>query len=85
MPNKSAIVTGCSSGIGRATASELTARGYEVVATARRLESIADLPVAHTLTIDVDSDESVAAAYAAVGPVDALVNNAGFGIDGSVE
>ena len=85
MPNKSAIVTGCSSGIGRATASELTARGYEVVATARRLESIADLPVARTLTLDVDSDQSVAAAYAAVGPVEVLVNNAGFGIDGSVE
>ena len=85
MPNKSAIVTGCSSGIGRATALELTARGYEVVATARRHESIADLPVARTLNLDVDSDDSVAEARAAVGPVDVLVNNAGFGIDGSVE
>jgi NAD(P)-dependent dehydrogenase (short-subunit alcohol dehydrogenase family) len=85
MANKSAIVTGCSSGIGRATALELTARGYEVVATARRLESIADLGVARTLTLDVDSDESVAATQAAVGPVDVLVNNAGFGIEGPVE
>lgn len=85
MANKNAIVTGCSSGIGRATALELTGRGYEVVATARRPESIADLPVARRLTLDVDSDESVAAAYAAVGPVDVLVNNAGFGIDGPVE
>jgi NAD(P)-dependent dehydrogenase (short-subunit alcohol dehydrogenase family) len=85
MSNKSAIVTGCSSGIGRATALELTARGYEVVATARRRESIADLAVARTLTLDVDSDESVAAAKDEVGPVDVLVNNAGFGIDGSVE
>lgn len=85
MAKKSAIVTGCSSGIGRATALELTARGYEVVATARRLESISDLPVAGTLTLDVDSDEAVAAAYATVGPVDVLVNNAGFGIDGPVE
>jgi NAD(P)-dependent dehydrogenase (short-subunit alcohol dehydrogenase family) len=64
---------------------ELTARGYEVVATARRLESISDLPVAGTLTLDVDSDDAVAAAYATVGPVDVLVNNAGFGIDGPVE
>lgn len=85
MANKSAIVTGCSSGIGRATALELTARGYEVIGTARRRESIADLGVARVLTLDVDSDESVAAAQAAVGPVDVLVNNAGFGIDGSVE
>lgn len=85
MSNKNAIVTGCSSGIGRATALELTARGYEVVATARRHESIADLAVKRTLALDVDSDESVAAARAAVGPVDILVNNAGFGIDGPVE
>ena len=85
MSNKNVIVTGCSSGIGRATALELTARGYEVVATARRHESIADLAVARTLTLDVDSDESVAAARATVGPVDILVNNAGFGIDGPVE
>ena len=85
MAKKSAIVTGCSSGIGRATALELTARGYEVVATARRRESIANLAVARTLTLDVDSDESVAAARDEVGRVDVLVNNAGFGIDGSIE
>jgi NAD(P)-dependent dehydrogenase (short-subunit alcohol dehydrogenase family) len=85
MSNKIAIVTGCSSGIGRATALELTARGYEVVATARRHETIADLAVARTMTLDVDSDDSVAAAKDKVGPVDVLVNNAGFGIDGSVE
>jgi NAD(P)-dependent dehydrogenase (short-subunit alcohol dehydrogenase family) len=85
MANKKAIVTGCSSGIGRATALELSARGYEVVATARRRESIAHLAVADTLTLDVDSDDSVAAAQATVGHVDVLVNNAGFGIDGPVE
>ena len=59
--------------------------GYEVVATARRHEAIADLAVARTPTLDVDSDESVAAAQAAAGPVDILVNNAGFGIEGPVE
>jgi short-subunit dehydrogenase len=85
MANRRAIVTGCSSGIGRATAIELTARGYEVVATARRLDAITDLDVARTLVLDVDSDESVAAAREEVGPVDVLVNNAGFGIEGSVE
>jgi NAD(P)-dependent dehydrogenase (short-subunit alcohol dehydrogenase family) len=85
MANRRAIVTGCSSGIGRATALELTARGYEVVATARRHETVADLEVARTLDLDVDSDDSVAAAQAAVGPVDVLVNNAGFGVEGPVE
>src|SRR5664280_1766535 len=85
MTTRRAIVTGCSSGIGRATAIELTARGYEVVATARRLDAITDLAVARTFVLDVDSDESVAAAREEVGPVDVLVNNAGFGIEGSVE
>lgn len=85
MTGKRAIVTGCSTGIGRATAIELTARGYEVIATARRVEAIADLKVTQTLALDVDSDESVAAAKDEVGTVDVLVNNAGFGVEGSVE
>ena len=85
MAKKTAIVTGCSSGIGRATALELTKRGFDVVATARRPETIEDLPVARTVALDVDSDESVAAARAEVGPVDVLVNNAGFGVEGPVE
>lgn len=85
MTSKRALVTGCSTGIGRATALELTARGWDVVATARRSESMADLAVSRTLALDVDSDQSVAAALAAVGPVDLLVNNAGFGIEGPVE
>jgi len=80
-----AIITGCSTGIGRATALELAARGYEVIATARREESLVDLKVAQTLVLDVDSDESVASARRQVGPVDVLVNNAGFGVDGPIE
>jgi NAD(P)-dependent dehydrogenase (short-subunit alcohol dehydrogenase family) len=82
---KSVIITGCSTGIGRATAVELTRRGYEVTATARRPEQLADLEVPHRLALDVDSDESVAAAAAQVGSVDVLINNAGFGLDGAVE
>jgi NAD(P)-dependent dehydrogenase (short-subunit alcohol dehydrogenase family) len=80
-----ALVTGCSTGIGRATAVELTKRGFAVVATARRPATIDDLDVAATLALDVDSDESVAAAVAAAGPIDVLVNNAGFGVVGPVE
>ena len=85
MTNKRAIITGCSTGIGRATAIELSARGYDVVATARRRETLDDLKVAETSQLDVDDDASVAAALAAVGPVDVLVNNAGFGVEGAVE
>lgn len=79
------LVTGCSTGIGRATAVELGARGYEVIATARRLDSIDDLPAALAVRLDVDDEASVRAAVAAAGHVDALVNNAGFGVVGPVE
>ncbi len=80
-----ALVTGCSTGIGRATALELTARGYDVVATARQTSSVEDLDVAQVVALDVDSDESVAKALAEAGSVDVLVNNAGRWLDGSVE
>jgi len=80
-----ALITGCSTGIGRATAIELGKRGYEVIATARRAESIAELDVSMRLILDVDSDESVAAAREEVGLIDVLVNNAGFGVDGAIE
>jgi NAD(P)-dependent dehydrogenase (short-subunit alcohol dehydrogenase family) len=79
------LVTGCSTGIGRATAIELSKRGHEVVATARRVESIEELDVAARLPLDVDDDASVVRAVAEAGDLDALVNNAGFGISGPVE
>jgi len=82
---KRVLITGCSTGIGRATAVELSARGYEVAATARRVETIADLDVADRVPLDVNDDASVAAARDAIGPVDVLVNNAGFAVEGAVE
>lgn len=80
-----ALITGCSTGIGRATAVELTRRGHEVVATARRRATLDDLDVAARLELDVDDDASVAAAVAAAGEVDVLVNNAGWEAGGPVE
>jgi NAD(P)-dependent dehydrogenase (short-subunit alcohol dehydrogenase family) len=79
------LVTGCSTGIGRATAVELTKRGHDVVATARRPEVLDDLDVAQRLALDVTSDASVAAAVAQAGPIDVLVNNAGISVGGPVE
>ena len=79
------LITGCSSGFGRAAATELTKRGHDVVATARRCETLDDLDVAARLALDVDDAASVGAAVGAAGPLDALVNNAGFGIVGPVE
>ena len=73
----SVLVTGCSKGIGRAVAAELARRGHRVVATARRVETLADLDVAEHLALDVTDDASVTAAIEAAGPLDALVSNAG--------
>ena len=80
-----ALITGCSSGFGRATAVELKRRGHEVVATARRPETIAGLEADAHLTLDVTDDASVAAAVERAGEIDVLVNNAGFGVRGPVE
>jgi NAD(P)-dependent dehydrogenase (short-subunit alcohol dehydrogenase family) len=85
------LVTGCSSGIGRATALRLARRGHLVYATARRPEAIADLADAgcRVLGLDVTDEQSMRAAVAAVeaahGQVGVLVNNAGWGQYGAVE
>ena len=89
--SKAVLITGCSTGIGRATAERLVEGGHTVYATARRLESIADLEAkgARTLALDVTDEESMRAAVAAVeqaeGAVGALVNNAGYSQSGAVE
>lgn len=80
-----ALISGCSTGIGRATAVELTKRGHEVIATARHPETLADLDVAAKLRLDVDDEVSVRDAIAAAGELDVLINNAGFGVGGPVE
>jgi NADP-dependent 3-hydroxy acid dehydrogenase YdfG len=91
MANDPVLITGCSTGIGRATAERLAGRGMTVYATARRPESIADLEQAgcKTLALDVTDEESMRAAVAAVeeahGAVGALVNNAGYSQSGAVE
>jgi short-subunit dehydrogenase len=90
-PSKAVLITGCSTGIGRATAERLASRGHTVYATARRLDSIRDLEAAgcHILALDVTEEASMAAAVSAVeqaeGAVGALVNNAGYSQSGAVE
>jgi NAD(P)-dependent dehydrogenase (short-subunit alcohol dehydrogenase family) len=71
------LVTGCSSGIGRALCAELHERGHRVIATARDAAALAGLPASAHLQLDVTDAASVAAAADAAGPVDVLVNNAG--------
>jgi NAD(P)-dependent dehydrogenase (short-subunit alcohol dehydrogenase family) len=85
------LITGCSSGIGRAAALEAARRGHAVFATARNRNDLADLERGdlHTLTLDVTSGTSIRAALDAVlakaGRLDALVNNAGYAQYGSAE
>jgi NADP-dependent 3-hydroxy acid dehydrogenase YdfG len=88
----SVLITGCSSGIGHATAKHLAERGWTVYATARRPESISDLADAgcKTLALDVTDEASMKAAVSAVeeaegGAVGALVNNAGYSQSGAIE
>jgi NAD(P)-dependent dehydrogenase (short-subunit alcohol dehydrogenase family) len=80
------MITGCSSGIGRAMALEVLRRGDHVVATARRPETISDLEEARCLVerLDVTDAESIENAVSAAmdwaGRIDVLVNNAGYGL-----
>lgn len=90
-PSRAVLVTGCSSGIGRATAARLAAAGWPVYATARRPESLEALVGlgCRALTLDVTDDDSMRAAVERVmadhGAVGVLVNNAGFSQSGPVE
>jgi NAD(P)-dependent dehydrogenase (short-subunit alcohol dehydrogenase family) len=89
--SKAVLVTGCSSGIGHATASRLAAGGWTVYATARRREALADLEArgCRTLALDVTDDDSMRAAVDAVeaeeDAVGVLVNNAGYSQSGALE
>jgi len=89
--SRAVLITGCSTGIGRATAIQLAAAGFPVYATARRPEAIADLAErgCSILQLDVTDEVSMAKAVALVegehGSVGVLVNNAGYGLEGPVE
>jgi NADP-dependent 3-hydroxy acid dehydrogenase YdfG len=89
------LVTGASSGIGRATAIELARRGHLVFAAARREEVLAGLaastPNIQAVSLDVTDADSVRRAWAKIeagtggAGVDVLVNNAGFALAGPIE
>jgi short-subunit dehydrogenase len=86
--SKTAIVTGASSGIGKATAEALADAGYRVFGTSRRAEGSGPRGV-HMLACDVTEMGSVSALVAAVlaktGRIDLVVNNAGVGLVGAAE
>jgi NAD(P)-dependent dehydrogenase (short-subunit alcohol dehydrogenase family) len=83
---KTVLITGASSGIGRATAGLMVQRGWNVAATARDLTALPAWPTQRQpelfqldVTVDASIDAAVAAVMARFGGIDVLVNNAGYG------
>jgi NADP-dependent 3-hydroxy acid dehydrogenase YdfG len=89
--SKAVLITGCSSGIGEATARRLASHGWSVYASARRLESIEQLAAAgcKLLQLDVTDEQSMRLAVETIerehGAVGVLVNNAGYSQGGAIE
>jgi NAD(P)-dependent dehydrogenase (short-subunit alcohol dehydrogenase family) len=83
------LVSGVSSGIGRATASAFADMGFEVFGTSRNPQNTEPVPGVELVQLDVTDDASVNGAVATVieraGHIDLLVNNAGFGVFGAAE
>ncbi|HEX6710825.1 MAG TPA: oxidoreductase [Rubrobacter sp.] len=89
--SKAVLITGCSSGIGRATAERLSGVGWKVYATARDAETIASLERngCQLISLDVTDEDSMRSAVEEIerreGAVGVLVNNAGYSQSGAVE
>jgi NADP-dependent 3-hydroxy acid dehydrogenase YdfG len=83
------LITGCSTGIGRDLAQRLAQGSYCVVATARNVETLKELPADLKLSLDVTQPDSVNEAVTQTierfGQVDVLVNNAGYALRGALE
>jgi short-subunit dehydrogenase len=86
---KTAFLTGASSGIGKAAAAALAKAGYRVIGTSRNARPDEMRDGIRMIACDVTSDPSVATAVALaqseLGHIDLLVNNAGFGVTGAAE
>ena len=92
MDNKSILITGCSSGIGKCVAEGLWQRGYRVFATARKPEDVDALKKTglEALQLDLDNSESIKSAVTTVlsrtgGTLYALFNNGAYGQPGAIE
>lgn len=86
--SKTILITGTSSGYGKATAEHFLRNGWNVVATMRRPDfDLFDAPIGglRVLPLDVTSEQNVAVVIEAAGPIDVLVNNAGIGGVGAFE
>ncbi len=85
--NKTVLITGVSSGIGRETALYLAKKGFRVFGTVRK--DTANLDGVELVKLDVTDDASVSEAVRAItakaGPIGGLVNNAGYLLNGAIE
>ena len=89
---KTVFITGCSSGIGKATAIEFARNGWRVAATVRQPgqeQSFVSIPNVKLYALDVTAADQVEAVFKQVtndfGTIDVVVNNAGYGVDGAFE
>jgi len=94
MTQRTWLITGVSSGFGRELATQLLERGDRVVGTVRRRDAVADLAAAHPETfrveiLDVTDTAAVREvldrSFAALGQIDVLISNAGYGLFGAAE
>jgi len=91
MTERTVLITGCSSGIGRATAEVFLAEGWTVYATSRDTDDVADLAergcrtASLDVTVDADIERVVDRIDEEAGHLDCLVNNAGYGQYGPLE
>jgi len=80
------LITGASSGIGRASAVRFAQNGYRVLAASRTPDTLHDLdPNIHPVFIDLTDPKSIRDAMASIGDVDVLINNAGYGLVSTIE
>jgi 2-keto-3-deoxy-L-fuconate dehydrogenase len=84
LENKVALVTAAGQGIGRAIADAFAREGARVYATDIDTHKLSDLKVAGTLAMDVRDPQKIASVVNAIGPVDILVNCAGFVETGTI-
>ena len=86
---KTVLITGCSSGFGKALCDEFSNQNYYVIATARKIENLSDVKADMKTTLDVSDENCVRSAveyiHSNVERIDILVNNAGYSVRSAVE
>ena len=82
---KTVLITGASSGMGRATATLLAKRGFTVYAGSRTPEKLEEIEGVTPLKLDLTEPNHIAEVISHIEPIDILINNAGYGLVSTVE